>query len=75
MKDIERFKQLINDLSVKYEERYRDGKSGIDYPITDVNLLTIKSNLLENEWAYGVGLEIVFDKEGRFIGFEPYGDQ
>ena len=75
MKDIERFKRLLDDLSVKYEEKYRDDETRIDYPITDVNLLTIKSNLLENDWAYGVGLEIVFDKEGRFIGFEPYGDQ
>ena len=75
MKDIERFKRLLDDLSVKYEEKYRDDETRIDYPITDVNLLTIKSNLLENDWTYGVGLEIVFDKEGRFIGFEPYGDQ
>ncbi len=75
MKHIEQFKQILDDLSVEYEESFREDDKKVNYPIVDVNLLTIKSHLLENDYAYGVGLEIVFNKEGEFIGFEPYGDQ
>lgn len=77
MKDIDKFKQLLQNLSVKYREYFRDEETfnEISYPIYDVKVLSVKSNLLENDGAYGVGLEIVFDKNGKFIGFEPYGDQ
>lgn len=74
--DIEKIKQILNNFSIKYRESFRgDDNKGVSYPITNVNLLTIDSHLLQNDSAYGVGLEIVFDMEGKFIGFEPYGDQ
>lgn len=76
MKDIEKIKNVLKELLVDYEESFREEEDDcISYPIRNVNTLSINSHLLENDNAYGVGLYIIFDKDGKFIGFEPYGDQ
>ena len=62
MNDLDKFEKLFNDL-------------GIEYTISN-NKLSVNDNyIIEESYSYGKALDIAFSKDGKFLGFEPWGEQ
>jgi len=61
MSDLERFEQLFNDL-------------GIEYTISNNQLSVNNNHIIEEIYSYGKALDIAFSDEGKFLGFEPWGE-
>lgn len=61
MNDLEKFKRLFDEI-------------GVEYNISN-NKISIGSNsIIEYESAWGKALDISFSEEGKFLGFEPWGE-
>jgi hypothetical protein len=61
MSDLERFEQFFKDLDIKYT--------------VSKNQISIHENhIIEDKYSYGKALDIAFSDEGKFLGFEPWGE-
>lgn len=61
MSDLEKFLQLFGELGIKYS--LENNKISID-----------NIHIIEESYLYGKALDITFSDDGRFVGFEPWGE-
>lgn len=61
MSDLEKIKHLFDEI-------------GIEYTVSNNKISIGNNSIIEYESAWGKALDIAFSKEGKFLGFEPWGE-
>jgi hypothetical protein len=61
MNDLEKFKQLFDEI-------------GVEYTVSNSQISINSKNIIEYKSAWGKALDISFSEEGKFLGFEPWGE-
>lgn len=67
MSDLKKFMDFFNEMGIEY-----DLGDGIDYIHLGIN--GNNKHLIEDIGSYNKSLNIVFDRNEHFIGFEPWGE-
>lgn len=61
--DLERFENFLKDMNIRYDANVFKNRISID-----------ETSIIEAEGAYGKSLDIAFAENGKFLGFEPWGE-
>lgn len=65
MTDLDKFKELFNELGILYEVEHTErGKTAIH----------MDESSIDDYCGYGKSLSIIFSSEGKFKEFEPWGE-
>lgn len=61
MSDLDKVKHLFDEI-------------GVEYIISNNQISIGSKSIIEYESAWGKALDISFSEEGKFLGFEPWGE-
>ncbi len=61
MSDLERIKHLFDEI-------------GVEYTMSNNQISIGSKSIIDYESSYGKALDISFSEEGKFLGFEPWGE-